>query len=95
MKNPDLKVPPVGSAVRVDWLDSVDQPGWHYIGIGEKIEYGLRPAMQTRGVLVAVDADSLAVAQTIAPRGPSDLKEGHLDVLAIPKGCVVSLRVIP
>lgn len=51
--------------------------------------------MQTRGVLIAVDHSSLAIAPTIAPRGPDDLKAGYMDVLTIPLGAIVSIRVIP
>lgn len=97
MKNTEkssLKVPALGTPVRCDWLDSVDSPGWQYVRPEERMNFSLRPAMITRGVLVAEDANSVAIATTVAPRGPSDSKEGYLDVLAIPKGCIVGLRVI-
>jgi len=89
-----LKIPAIGSPVLVSWNDSVDSPGWQYVMPGEKLDVSLRPAMQTRGVLIAVDVDSLAVASTIAPRGPNDLKEGYLGVLTIPRGCLVGVKVI-
>lgn len=94
MKIP-LKVPPLGTPIRCDWNDSVDAPGWQYIFAGESLKAPLRPPMQTRGVLVAHDDSSLAIAPTIAPRGPDDLKTGYLDVLTIPLGAIVSIRMIP
>jgi len=88
-------MPSLGSPVRVDWFDSVDMPGWHYFSPAEKLDFGLRPAMQTRGVLIAEDELSISIATTISPRGPTDLKEGYMDVLAIPRGCILSVKVIP
>lgn len=79
----------------MDWLDSVSQPGWHYFGPDEDLNFELRDAMQTRGVLVAVDSLSLTVATTIAPRGLNSTRDGYLDVLTIPRGCVVAIKVIP
>ena len=90
-----LKLPALKTPVRVEWLDSVDSPGWQYAVSAKDIDFGLRPAMITRGVLVAVDEMSIAVATTIAPKGETDAKEGYLDVLTIPKGCILSVRVIP
>lgn len=94
MKTP-FKIPALYTPIRVDWLDSVESPGWQYRLPDEKLDLGLRMPMITRGVLIAVDAVSIAVSTTFAPRGPNDLKEGHLSVLTIPKGCIVAIRVIP
>ncbi len=90
-----MKIPALNTPVRIDWLDSVSQPGWHYFRADEKPDFGLRLPMQTRGVLVNMDSTCLSVATTIAPRGPSDSKDGHMDVLSIPRGCILSIRVIP
>lgn len=90
MKLPELKTP-----VRVDWLDSVDTPGWQYARDAKDIDFGLRPPMQTRGVLIQTDPVSIAIATTIAPAGANDAKEGYLDVLTIPRGCILKVQVIP
>lgn len=89
-----MDIPKLKTPVRVSWFDSVDQPGWQYAQLGETLDAGLRPAMVTRGVLVYEDELSLAVAPTIAPRGENDAKEGYLDVLTIPKGCIQEIEVI-
>lgn len=90
-----MKIPPIGSPVKVDWFDSVDQTGWHYYHPEEPRNFGLRLPMITRGVLVAQDGVSLSVASTVAPAGAGVIKEGYMDVLSIPRGCVVSVKVIP
>jgi hypothetical protein len=90
-----IKIPPLGTPVRVDWFDSVDAPGWHYFAPNEKPNFGLRLPMTTRGILVAEDSLSISIAPTIAPQGPEDTQVGYMDVLAIPKGCVIVVKVIP
>lgn len=89
-----VKIPPVNTAVKVEWYDAVGQPGWHYALPGETPDFSLRAPMITRGVLAAVTASYIAIAPTIAPIGPTDLKKGWMDVLTIPRGCVLSIKEI-
>lgn len=95
MKNTALKIPAIGTAIRVDWLDSTAEEGWHYVHEGEPIDAGLRLPMITRGPLVRADATSITLAFTEAPASPEDLTVGYMSYLTIPKGCVVKIQVIP
>lgn len=93
MKNA-IVFPALDTPVKIEWLDSTSEPGWHYLKVGEKVE--AEPRLQiSRGVLMAISPTAVTIAGSISPRGPLDLTVAYLDPMTIPKGCITHVQVIP
>ena len=90
----DLKFPSLNTAVRVHWLDSTSEPGWHYLQEGQALKVQPRRLISL-GYLKALSASSITLAHSVAPMDSMDLNEGLMDPLSIPVGCITELQVIP
>ena len=89
-----MKIPAIGSSVKLEWFDTTSLPGWHYFHKGEPIDTS--PRLQiSRGVLVAAGPVAITIAGTVSPMGALDSKTGCMDLLIIPRGCVTRVQVIP
>jgi hypothetical protein len=89
-----MKLPPLESAVLVNWLDTTTYSGWQYVAPG--VEYDFSPRkMQSLGWLTGVNPVAILVTPTLAPADSQDGKVGHLDPLVIPRGCIISIRRVP
>jgi hypothetical protein len=88
-----VNLPKIGSAVLVNWLDTTTYSGWQYVTQGVAYDFSPRK-MRTLGWLTGANPVAILVTPTLAPADTEDGKDGHLDPLVIPRGCIVSLRRI-
>lgn len=94
LKETHLEIPKVGQAVIVTWLDSTNESGWAYITPDRVDKLAEVRRIKTLGWIIGASPVALAIASTTsAPSAPGDL-EGHLCPLAIPLGCIVSIREV-
>lgn len=89
-----MQIPPINTAVKLQWLDSTRLPGWHYFKATEKVDTTPR-LMVSRGLLVGSDELAVALTGTVTPRSALDTDEGYADILIVPRGCIVSVEEIP
>jgi hypothetical protein len=88
-----LNLPELEAAVRVEWLDSTGQSGWHYRFDKEPICSTPR-CIVSLGWLKAVGSEAITLAHSLTAMGPLDLTEGYRDPLIIPLGCIRHVKVL-
>ena len=89
-----MKIPPIGTCVHVGWLDSTTSAGWNHVGAGKPTPAEPR-RMNTYGILSGRSGVAITVTPTKAVSDALDSREGHLDPLTIPLGCILSIRKFP
>lgn len=88
-----MKLPPLNTAVRVDWIDTTSLKGWHWLHAGDVVDS--TPRLQiSRGVLVGTGPEAITLAHTISPRSELDSTLGLMDLLIVPRLCITKIQVI-
>jgi hypothetical protein len=84
-------LPPVGTHVVLQWVDSAEAPGWTYLTDEPK----LYPRMITsRGIIVGRTPLGVVLGAHISEPSTEDGERGYLSLLAIPNGCVLKCEVL-
>lgn len=86
-----IKLPPVGSHVVLQWLDSAEAPGWQY----SLEEPRLMPRLiESRGTVVSRTALGVVLSAHISEPDGQDGARGYLSLLAIPNGCILKSEAL-
>ena len=82
-------LPPIGTEVRVRWLDSTSMASWKYRKVGTGFNESAIPIM-TIGRLIGETPTSISVCASCGEE--DDGFVGYLDPLIIPRGCIIEMR---
>ena len=85
-----MKTPPLGTPVKVRWLDSTSHSGWKYRSDNKGYNEGPKP-ITTLGHFVGETPTSISIAAHKGDR-EDDGFVGYLDPLIIPRGCIIEMR---
>lgn len=85
-----ITIPKIGTLVLVEWLDSKFQSGWNYKEPGVALRASPRK-IRTVAWLTGRSNTAIATANHISD-GSSEELEGHLNPVAIPIGCITSIK---
>jgi hypothetical protein len=88
-----LKIPVIGTPVVVDWIDTTTYSGWQHHKAGAPVEFAPRK-MSTLGFLMGSNPVGFYVVPTLSSPDAEDPREGHLDAIVLPRGCVVGIRKV-
>ena len=87
-----MKLPPLGSHVRVVWVDASSDPrGWHYIDNGPLHEARQSLSYFTDGVYVGTDEGRMCVAPSVVIDEDNNVVAAG-DRWWIPVGCIVAVE---
>ena len=86
-----MKLPPVGSHVKVQWQDSEHLEGWQKIAnLGEWAER----VVFTYGRIIATNSRGIVMASTVAAHRETDELSGVLNPLFIPRKAIERILVL-
>lgn len=75
----------------MDWIDTTTYGGWQHHTPEVPVEFSPR-RMRTLGFLMGSNPVGIYVVPTLSPPDAETSREGHLDALVLPRGCITNLR---
>lgn len=88
-----LKLPPFGTPVIISWIDTTTYSGWQRHRTDKEVQFSPRK-MQTLGFLMGANPVGIYVVPTLSSPDAEDPREGHLDAIVLPRGCITNIAVV-
>lgn len=79
--------------VAVDWIDTTTYSGWRQHTPGVAVAFAPRK-MRTLGFLMGSNPVGIYIVPTLSSPDAEDSREGHLDAVVLPHGCVTSIHEV-